>query len=314
MLALAPAYAARPPGRFVDLGGWSLYLNCEGRGAPTFVIEPGLGDFAVDWRPVQDLVKKQARICAYDRAGYGFSDAGPLPRTYDQINLELHRLLQTAGERGPFILVGHSFGGPLVRHYAETYASEVAGIVQFEAAHEDLRVFYGGAAHRLRAESPHPDTPIPPPKSRMIPQGPDAPRIGEGDPASVEADYAFLSLQERRWRAWAQNRPSLSQAISSETEWSPQYLAAMFSRPQNGVLGSLPLLVVTRRNGGYEDLPGDLGTALETERVAQQRALVALTSRGKQVIVDEGHNPNLSNPALTAKLLLDFAHEARAAR
>src|SRR3569832_2290281 len=84
--AFSAVLAATPPGRFFDLGGWSLYLYWVGKGQPTLVIEPGLGDFAMDWRPVQDLVKADARICTYDRAGYGFSDAGPRPRTYDQIN------------------------------------------------------------------------------------------------------------------------------------------------------------------------------------------------------------------------------------
>src|ERR1700741_170271 len=77
------------PGKLVDLGGHKLHVNCSGKGSPVVVIENGLGDFSFDWVLVQTRVSQFTRICTYDRAGYAWSDAGPKPRTFAQINLEL---------------------------------------------------------------------------------------------------------------------------------------------------------------------------------------------------------------------------------
>src|ERR1043166_103626 len=125
-----------PPGRLVDVGGWRLHLNCTGEakpGAPTVILEAGVGDFSVEWSLVQPGVAGFARVCSYDRAGDGWSDLGPHPRTMHQIVYELHTLLERAGERPPYVLVGHSYGGWLVRLYQATYPAEVAGMVLVEA-------------------------------------------------------------------------------------------------------------------------------------------------------------------------------------
>src|SRR5690348_14311024 len=118
-----------PSGRVIDVGGHRLHLYCSGHGTPTVVIETGLGDIGSDWTLVQQRVGASTRICTYDRAGYGWSDPGPMPRTFDQLNLELRDVLTRAGERGPFVLVGHSFGGGVVRQFAYTYPHDVAGLV-----------------------------------------------------------------------------------------------------------------------------------------------------------------------------------------
>src|SRR6516162_5157930 len=106
------------PGRMVDVGGWKLHLNCTGEqrvGKPTVILEAGAGDFSVEWSLVQPEVAAFSRVCSYDRAGDGWSELGPHPRTFQQVVYELHQLLKTAGERPPFIMVGHSYGGWLVR-------------------------------------------------------------------------------------------------------------------------------------------------------------------------------------------------------
>src|SRR5947209_8643840 len=92
------------PGRLVDLGGHRLHVFCTGHGAPTVVVETGLGDFSFDWTLVQTRLSRLTRVCTYDRAGYAWSDPGPTPRTFAQINFELHEALQRLGEHGPFIL------------------------------------------------------------------------------------------------------------------------------------------------------------------------------------------------------------------
>jgi pimeloyl-ACP methyl ester carboxylesterase len=125
-----------PPGKLVDIGGWRLHLNCTGEARaaqPTVILEAGKGDFSAEWSLVQPGVAKFARVCSYDRAGDGWSELGPHPRTFHQIVYELHTLLDKAGMKPPLVLVGHSYGGWLVRLYASTYPSDVVGMVLVEA-------------------------------------------------------------------------------------------------------------------------------------------------------------------------------------
>jgi pimeloyl-ACP methyl ester carboxylesterase len=128
-------------GKSVSLGpafdNLSLSIDCRGEGSPTVILDSGLGVPAVGWNPVQTEVAKFTRVCSYDRAGYGWSGASSAPRTSIQIVKELHALLEAANEKGPYILVGHSFGGYNVRVYNGQYPNDVAGMVLVDASHED---------------------------------------------------------------------------------------------------------------------------------------------------------------------------------
>src|SRR5215207_11677139 len=115
-------YRYPAPGEMVDVGGYSLHLHCTGEGgAPTVVMDAGGGGTVRDWQLVQPKVADFARVCTYDRAGMGWSDSGAQPRTSQQIVKELHTLLSKAEVRGPFVLVGHSFGGTNMQVYARQY-------------------------------------------------------------------------------------------------------------------------------------------------------------------------------------------------
>jgi pimeloyl-ACP methyl ester carboxylesterase len=128
-------------GKSVSLGpafdNLTLSIDCRGQGSPTVILDSGLGVPAVGWNPVQAEVAKFTRVCSYDRAGYGWSGATSAPRTSIQIVKELHALLEAANEKGPYILVGHSFGGYNVRVYNGQYPNDVAGMVLVDASHED---------------------------------------------------------------------------------------------------------------------------------------------------------------------------------
>ena len=118
----ADARAYPPPGQLVDVGGYRLHINCVGTGSPTVVIDAGLGDWSATWNNrVQPEAAKTTRVCTYDRAGMGYSEPGPLPRTAARFAQELHTLLQHAGIPGPYVLVGHSSGGLPVRLFANAY-------------------------------------------------------------------------------------------------------------------------------------------------------------------------------------------------
>ena len=127
------AKAYPPPGELVDVGGYRLHINCTGSGSPTVVIDAGQGDWSTSWGVVQQEVAKTTRICTYDRAGLGWSEAGPLPRDAAQFAKELHTLLQNANVPGPYVLVGHSLGGTTVRVFVSEHASEVAGVVLIDS-------------------------------------------------------------------------------------------------------------------------------------------------------------------------------------
>ena len=129
----ADAKAYPPPGQMVDVGGYRLHINCTGSGSPTVVIDAGWGDSSAGWGWVQPEVAKTTRICTYDRAGMGWSEASPQPRTAREFAKELHTLLAKANEPGPYVLVGHSLGGYTVRVYAHDYPAEVAGLVLIDA-------------------------------------------------------------------------------------------------------------------------------------------------------------------------------------
>ncbi len=131
-----------PPGEMVDIGGYRLHIYCQGSGSPTVILDAGLGDFSPIWDLVQPEVAQSVRVCAYDRAGLGWSERGPHARTVPNIVDELHALVAGAGIEGPYVLVGHSMGGLYVRAYAAQYPHEVSGMVLVDAPHEEQRSRY----------------------------------------------------------------------------------------------------------------------------------------------------------------------------
>ena len=124
-----------PPGRLVDIGGRRFHLNCSGRGTPVVILLAGGGAFSIDWALVQPHLAGTTRVCSYDRAGLGWSDPGPAEETVEQTVADLHRLLQAAHERGPYVLVGASIGGIYIRGYQHAFPHDVAGLVFANSSH-----------------------------------------------------------------------------------------------------------------------------------------------------------------------------------
>jgi pimeloyl-ACP methyl ester carboxylesterase len=124
----------------IDVGGFRLHIFCTGQLSqnPAVILLHGLGDSSLDWGLVQPEVGRFARVCSYDRAGVGWSDPGPAPRGPLTVAKELHSLLVNAKEIGPYVLVGHSWGGLIARVYASQYPTEVAGMVLVDPTHEDM--------------------------------------------------------------------------------------------------------------------------------------------------------------------------------
>ena len=131
------------PQRLVRLpDGRAMNIYCIGRGTPIVLLDAGLGDSAVVWRKVHSRLAERTQVCAFDRAGYGFSDPGPLPRDAAHIEQDMKAMLEAAGLKPPYVLVGHSLGGLNVRYYADLHLQEIAGMVLVEPAteHQDERL------------------------------------------------------------------------------------------------------------------------------------------------------------------------------
>jgi pimeloyl-ACP methyl ester carboxylesterase len=177
---LADAPTSTPGGTLesgmkVDVGGYALWIQCSGQGSPPVVLDAGFGKGASAWSKVQPGVAEFTRVCAYDRAGLGSSDPGPNPTTSRQQVQDLRALLANARVAGPFVLVGHSFGGINAELCARLYPAEAAGLVLVDAAHEDsyldpeYRKYHSDvaagvdlteSAQQVRAAPPLPDIPL----------------------------------------------------------------------------------------------------------------------------------------------------------
>lgn len=137
-----------PPGQFVDIGGYRLHLYCKGQGSPTVVLESGMGRSCLDWYPIQNRIARITRVCSYDRAGLGWSDPGPKPRTSQQMVKELGHLLKKAQVPGPFLLVGHSLGGLNMLLFTRQHPKEVVGAILLDPSYLGLNLPYPSQRER----------------------------------------------------------------------------------------------------------------------------------------------------------------------
>ena len=278
------------PGQLVSANGTRLSLYCMGSGSPAVVFDSGWEDWAPVWTIVQPEVAKWTRACSYDRAGAGFSDAGPMPRTSVRIADELHGALHNAGVKGPYILVGHAFGGDNVRTFADRYMAETAGLVLVEAdvggpdEHRgDARVIaqLGECRDAIAAGKPLP--PLPP---------------RPGRPDRTCAQQFFRGLPESAWSSelnaklleLAQTKVAMYDAFISEMEQMPS--DETYLQQHSRSLGSRPLRVLTTGNHGIHTLdpgrPKDAQQQSYEENVARSQAKwLELSSNAKQLFTDK---------------------------
>ncbi|HEV7552830.1 MAG TPA: alpha/beta hydrolase [Candidatus Angelobacter sp.] len=281
------------PGQLVSGNGFRLNLYCMGSGSPTVVFDSGWEDWAPSWSKVQPEVAKWTRACSYDRAGTGFSDPGPMPRTSVHIAEELRTGLHRAGIGGPYILVGHAFGGDNVRTFANLYMGEVAGLVLVDADASDVEPTsmreedhrgHLGILSQLRdcrnAIAEH--KPLPALTSRP------------GQPQRTCAQQFFRGLPEAAWSPdlnaklleIAQTKVAMYDAYLSEMEQTASDEAYLQQHGRS--FGSRPIRVLTSGNHGVGHLerkPPDTPEHVKYEQeitLAQARWL-RLSSNAKQI-------------------------------
>jgi len=232
-------------GTSISVGQFSLNLNCTGSGSPTVILESGLGIPAVGWQLVQPGIAKFARVCSYDRAGYGWSDPGPFPRTSREIARELHTLLQNARVPPPYVLVGHSFGGFNVRLFNQLYPSEAAAFVLVDSSQEDQESKMRRSILEANAKELRQLSRMQAVMGFLIDFGiARAAAARQTDtlklPAGLHEELTYLQLQKK-----------YTDAILSEESNFEQSAAQVRGA---GNLGSKPLIVLTA--GASTDIPG----------------------------------------------------------
>jgi pimeloyl-ACP methyl ester carboxylesterase len=285
-----------PPGRLVDAGGYRLHLNCTGEGTPTVVLDAGLGGGVLDWSLVQPEVSKFARVCAYDRAGFGWSEAGVRPRTSQQIVKELHALLGNAGVQAPYVLVGHSIAGIHVQLYAAQYPDEVAGVVLVDSSHED---------QFSRKELMHIPPFYPPLIKALSPFGV-ARIINE-----VGAPPPNLPPDIEAERASVYSHTGGMYAYADEMSAIPSGMEQLRSSPMR--LGDKPLIVLSRgmKEADQSVSPEDADRA-ERWWAELQADLARRSSNGKQVIAEKsGHYIQFYQPELVIDAIRQVVEAAR---
>ena len=281
------------PGRLVSAGTFRLNVYCTGRGSPTVVLEAGLADSLDSWSRVQPEIARFARVCSYDRAGYGDSDPGPMPRTSDRIASELHAALQSAGEKPPYLLVGASFGGFNVRVFNGKYSDQVAGLILVDSTQEDQYRLLPrawstmGAAMRRRA----------------------------GQQAFWAPLYIDLGLARLQLRLQGRQAPHVllqsKYLIARTSEFENIEVSAKQARAADHI-DNEPLLVLTA--GRPIDASLRAGLSEEDQRAYEetwvndlQLRLAHLSTLGKRVVVpDSGHDMPTDRPDAIVSAVRDL--------
>jgi len=304
-----------PSGKLVDIGGWRLHIHCLGSASPTtptVILESGLGDFSVEWSLVQPGVATFARVCTYDRAGDGWSDVGPYPRTFHQIVYELHTLLEKAGERPPYVLAGHSYGGWLVRLFQSTYPEAVSGLVLVDAGALDpwrmtangtlvrsSSLAKGTAVPAVKTSGPLRESDIPPGAMSQILQGTQRAAQTANEPPRDKLPAAAKAM-----RTWALGR--WQHVVAANNPFEADELLAM-QRANAGKpypLGDLPLIVLTR---GLADDTGPDGKAFEAEHRQDHLDVSRLSRAGRLVVAERsGHHIQIEQPELVIQAIHDI--------
>ncbi|WP_029040775.1 alpha/beta fold hydrolase [Cucumibacter marinus] len=285
MAARAELAALERPGSIIEIEGREVYVDCRGdaqAGRPTVLIETGNGSLSTEWRPIQQQLSATHRVCVYDRAGYGQSDAGKMPRDADQAVSELRALVE-ALSLGPVILVGHSLGGWHAELYALRYPEDVAGLILVDSPAPDLGSnpdFVAGlqgsigfytvmktviGSGIMRVLAPIAGDQALPPVAAALPE--------------LSDEYMTLVQRSAHW-------DSAIAEIEAVTESTQEVLDA---REGDYPLGDLPLIMLSAEPAGDD--------AVAAAIFASQERQAALSTRGERVVVPEtGHNMHIDAP------------------
>lgn len=295
-------------GRLIDVGGHRLHVHGMGNAGPTVVIDSGIGGSSIEWSAIQQEVAKFGRAIVYDRAGYAFSEEAPGPRTSDRAVEELHALLHKAGIPGPYILVGHSFGGLNARIFAHRYPQDVAGVVLVDATHEDELTerfpkehrdgWYGGVkAMKVFSGLAKLGLPRMMAKRGMLP--PEMKDALSKLSAEVRQMVLAFYFHRRHMRTLYQEMIGMEQS----------YAIAR----QSGSLGDLPLVVLLHGRSDKVDprTPPEVAARIAHGLAELAGEMAGLSSQGKVIVAERsGHAIHYDQPELVVAAIREVAEAA----
>lgn len=288
------------PGQLIDVGGYRLHIYCVGEGSPTIVMEAGMSGWSTDWLLVQPEVAEVTRACAYDRAGYGWSDEGPRPQDSQQVATALNRLLAEAGIEGEIILVGHSLGGVFAHYYAREYPEQVVGLVLVDSVHprqsqimpEDVRDKYEGNLERLTAF-----TRVFAPTGLLRLAGQTVSPIADKLPGEYQDMVRALGYQSKAYRALDAEMAAFRQSQAQVQEAGPL--------PEHILLATIRATVVENYPPGFS---ADTVKPIWDEMQADLSDSATLPP---VVATHSGHYVHVDEPGLVAQTILDVVNRVR---
>lgn len=285
--------APEPGGKLHDVGGFSLYLDCKGesQGQPTLIVESGAGTPAITYYWIQEALSADLKVCTYDRAGLGFSESSDTSRDADTVSHQLHALLQAADIQPPYLMAGHSLGGPYICVFADNYPSEVSGLIFLDSSHPE---------QTERLSFPTPGTTI-------------------YSAAAIAADIGVLNLYFTLFDSTEKpdDLPYSQQAVAQSMYRSGKVLRAglkeieslqpIFDRAgETRDFGDLPILVFSA-GMQPEELLISLGVDPDHMKKAwaeMQFELAELSTNGKQFTLDQGSHMSIITDKSQADIIV----------
>ncbi|MDD4856997.1 MAG: alpha/beta hydrolase [Candidatus Krumholzibacteria bacterium] len=279
ILASCGGVGSQPTDQMISIGSHNLQIHREGKGSPAVVIDAGITDQLDKLRPLQERIARVTHVVTYNRAGYGQSEAGPLPRDAGREAEELKALLEKAHVPGPYVLVGHSLGALNMQVFASRYPHDVAGMILLD----------------------------PPPLSFLLGR-----EYGDLGAMAVQMTAEWQAIADSAAKsndAQGKARSAFFQMIASEHREmfgeSARLGAAITT------FGDIPLVVVAA--GKSNPRFGEGAEEYQKYWIEQSRTLTAKSTRSKFVLAEEStHYLYLDVPELVAENILSVVREVRA--
>jgi len=268
----------RPPGRFVNIGFQTMYIDCLGNKSPTILIDVGIAGSSASWYKIAQTLSNNVRTCLYDRAGYGWSDPGRGERTTATIVHELNLLINKAEIPGPFVLVGHSFGGFTARYLAARFPKNVVGLVLVDSSHPD-QIYRLSALDKVKQKS-----------------------LVTGRKNLPPEDFSEF---ERKWYFLNSSRKA-TLAQMGELKY---FKESAYQVKHSGPIKDIPVAVLSR---GIGQLPELSGVSLENEWQDMQKDLLKLSRNSWHLIVtDSGHEIHREAPNHVIENILKVVNKSK---
>ena len=268
----------RPPGRFVNIGFQTMYIDCVGNKSPTILIDVGIAGSSASWYKIAQTLSNNVRTCLYDRAGYGWSDPGRGERTTATIVHELNLLINKAEIPGPFVLVGHSFGGFTARYLAARFPKNVVGLVLVDSSHPD-QIYRLSALDKVKQKS-----------------------LVTGRKNLPPEDFSEF---ERKWYFLNSSRKA-TLAQMGELKY---FKESAYQVKHSGPIKDIPVAVLSR---GIGQLPELSGVSLENEWQDMQKDLLKLSRNSWHLIVaDSGHEIHKEAPNHVVENILKVVNKSK---